>query len=291
MLFSRRSAAAAAAAALAICTKTVLAQDAPMTGSYYVDAPTGINFSAWSTPGGSDGNGAFAFGYVLPDTALQNDTNEYIGLLQCQTINTTLTGWCGIAHGGHMPSDLLLMAWPYQGHVYTSFRYVTDYFMPLQFGGPNGTNGTSAAFPAPRLTVIRSTANATGYEIVYRCQNCFSWQQGTYNETVHTATGDPDNVLVLGFAQAAKGPLNPACPGNDLTFGFHDNGYGQWGAPVQNATRAAYAAWAKLATQAPNAGANLTAANCAVPAPPKTTATAAPSSVLTAARRAVISLA
>lgn len=196
--------------------------------------------------------------------------------------NASFTGWCGIAHGGHMTSDLLLMAWPYQGNVFTSFRWVADYFMPGQFGGPNGTNGTTAAFPSPVLTVISSAANATFYEVIYRCQNCFSWQQGTYNETVHTALqpGDTESVLVLGYAQATKGPTNPACPGDSLNFGFHDNGYAQWGAPLSNATRASYASWTKLATKMPNAGANTTSASCQA-APP-----AAPSST-SAARRAV----
>ncbi|KAL1897579.1 hypothetical protein Sste5346_003884 [Sporothrix stenoceras] len=263
MVFSRKSAMLAALATAAV------AQDFTLSPSTFVDAPTGINFSTWSTPG-INGTGAFSFGFVLPEDALQKDATEYIGRLQCQSTNASVTGWCGIAHGGHMPSDLLLMAWPYQGHVYTSFRWVEDYFLPGQFGGDSGTNGTSAAFPAPILTILNSTVTPSNYEVVYRCQNCFAWQQGTYNETVHTALapGDAESVLVLGYAQATKGPTNPACPGNSLNFGFHDNGYAQWGAPVNNATRASYAAWTKLATQAPNAGANATSASCQAKAVP-----------------------
>ena len=163
-----------------------------------------------------------------------------------------------------MTSDLLLMAWPYQNHVFTSFRWATDYFMPGQFGGDNGTSGTTAAFPAPRLTMISTKTNASAYEAIYRCQNCFAWQQGAYNETVHTA-GEANSALVLGYAQAAKGPTNPGCPGDRLDFGFHDSGYSQWSAPVRNATSASYGNWTGLATQTPNAGANRTAANCRGP--------------------------
>lgn len=160
-----------------------------------------------------------------------------------------------------MTSDLLLMAWPYHGYVYTSFRWAADYFKPVQFGGQNGTNGTTAAFPAPKLSVISIKTAQSSYELIYRCQNCLSWQQGTYNETIHTA-GAANSVLVLGYAQAAKGPINPSCPGARLDFGFHDNGYAQWGAPVQNATNAYYQKWARLATQTPNAGASNTTASC-----------------------------
>lgn len=175
-----------------------------------------------------------------------------------------MTGWCGIAHGGQMPKDLLLMAWPYKGHVYTSFRWAENYFRPGQYGGDSGTNGTSAAFPPPVLTVISSSVNDTSYEILYRCQNCFAWQQGAFNQTVSTTQG----VLVLGYAQALKGPTNPQCPNNALLFGFHDAGYTQWGAPLVNATSSSYAAWTKLATHAANAGADLTSAVCSKPAPP-----------------------
>ncbi|CAK7218206.1 hypothetical protein SEUCBS140593_003468 [Sporothrix eucalyptigena] len=273
MIFSRKSVIAAA---------MPVAQDFELFPSTYTDAKSGINFTTWATPG-VNGTGAFSFGFVLPPDALQKDATEYIGRLQCQSTNASMTGWCGIAHGGHMPSDLLLMAWPYKGNVYTSFRWVTDYFKPGQFGGDSGTNGTSATFPAPVLTVISSSVNATNYEILYRCQNCFAWQQGSYNESVHTALqpGDAESVLVLGYAQAAKGPTNPACTGNALNFGFHDNGYAQWGAPANNATRTNYAAWTKLATQAPNPGANATSASCQVKSAPSAAPSAPP------ARRAV----
>ncbi|CAK7224982.1 hypothetical protein SCUCBS95973_005705 [Sporothrix curviconia] len=272
------------------------AQDLTLSLSIYTDAKTGINFTNWGTPG-ANGAGAFNFGFVLPPDALQKDATEYIGRLQCQSSNASTTGWCGIAHGGHMPSDLLLMVWPYNGHVYTSFRFVGDYFKPSLFGGETGSNGTSAAFPAPVLSVIstavstaaNTTANASSsfYEIIYRCQNCWSWQQGSYNESVHTALqpGDAESVLVLGWAQATKGPTNPACTGNGLNFGFHDSGYGQWGASLSNATRTGYEAWTKLATQVPNlGGSNDTAASCQAKAAPS----AAPSAVPTAAARRTV---
>ncbi|CAK7212258.1 hypothetical protein SBRCBS47491_001402 [Sporothrix bragantina] len=261
---------------------TAFAQDLTLSPSTYVDAKTGIDFTNWGTPG-ENGTGAFNFGFVLPADALQKDATEYIGRLQCQSTNASMTGWCGIAHGGHMPSDLLLMAWPYKNNVYTSFRFVGDYFKPDLFGGETGTNGTSAAFPAPQLSVISTSVNATNYEVIYRCQNCWAWQQGSYNESVHTSLqpGDAESVFVLGWAQATKGPTNPACTGNGLNFGFHDAGYGQWGAPLSNATRTNYTTWTKLATQAPNPGAsNDTAASCQAKAAPSAAPTAA-------ARRAV----
>jgi len=135
-----------------------------------------------------------------------------------------------------MPNDLLLMAWPYQSQVLTSFRFVGDYFLPPPYSG------------SASLTQIRSSVNATGFEVLYRCQGCFSWSSADYNETAPTATGDP---LVFGYAIAAEAPKNAGCP-DKIEFGFHQQGYGEWGIPVENATQASYSKWTSLATKSVN---------------------------------------
>lgn len=131
-----------------------------------------------------------------------------------------------------MTNDLLLMAWPYKGKIQTSFRWVGDYFMPGLYQG----NAS--------LAQISSSVNATGFELIYRCQNCFSWDQGGESESVSTAGG----ATMFGFAQALQGPANPGCA-QQLSFQFHDNGYGQWLAELGNATSASYSKWAALASQ------------------------------------------
>jgi cellobiose dehydrogenase (acceptor) len=133
-----------------------------------------------------------------------------------------------------MVYSLLLMAWPYQGQVLTSFRFITDYFMPDVYGG----NAT--------LTQISSWVNSTGYEVTYRCQNCMSWDQDGNSGAVQTSQAN--DVLVLGRAQAADGPTSASCP-HEIAFGFHNNGYGEWGAGLENITSPSYSAWAALATQ------------------------------------------
>lgn len=75
MIFSQKSAIVAALATAAV------AQDLPpLSPSTFTDQATGINFSTWATPG-VDGQGAFSFGFVLPEDALKKDATEYIGRL------------------------------------------------------------------------------------------------------------------------------------------------------------------------------------------------------------------
>jgi cellobiose dehydrogenase (acceptor) len=133
-----------------------------------------------------------------------------------------------------MTQALLLVAWQFNGTVYTSFRYTTGYTMPVKYTGD------------AKLTQISATVTDTTFEVLYRCQNCFSWSQDGNEGSVSTTEG----FLVLGRASAKSGLENPTCP-DTATFGFHDNGFGQWGAQLEGVPQASYATWAALATKTP----------------------------------------
>jgi len=150
---------------------------------------------------------------------------------------TTGGGWCGISHGlsGQMTNSLLLIAWPEGDQVHTSLRSVTAWMLPPVYTG----NAT--------VTQIWSSVNETQYEVIFRCQNCFTWQGG---EEVETKVSTKAGQIVLGRAQGVDAPQAPKCP-SKLLFGFHDHGYGQYGANLENATHTSYSAWAARATQSP----------------------------------------
>lgn len=146
-----------------------------------------------------------------------------------------------------MTQALLLVAWPFGDQVLTSFRYTAGYQFPAVYAG----NAT--------LTTISSSVTDTGYEIIYRCQNCFSWDASGAVASVSTSQG----LLVMGRAQGSKAVTNPGCP-DKISFGFHDNGYAQWGADLTGLAQSSYAKWAALPTK-------MVTTNCAA-----TTTTAAP---------------
>ncbi|KAI0143967.1 hypothetical protein F4776DRAFT_447625 [Hypoxylon sp. NC0597] len=207
---------ATAVIAAATTFRTCLAQDA----TPYTDPDTGIEFGTW-TQGGQ------TIGLALPEDALTKDATEYIGILQCST------GWCGISHGesGQMTQALLLVAWPYKDQVLTSFRFATGYNLPGVYTG----NAT--------LTQISSKVTDTGFELIYRCQNCFSWDQDGTSGHVETSGG----LLVLGRASANTIPSHPECPA-EISFVQHES-FGQFGAPLDGLGKAKYADWAALATK------------------------------------------
>lgn len=161
-------------------------------------------------------------------------------LQRCSITNGTSPAWCGLSHGqaGQMTQALLLMAWAKEGNVYTSFRYTSGYDVPGLYTG----NAT--------LTQISATVNATQFELVYRCQGCFSWNQGGNRGSVSTANSEA--FLVLGRAAAKAGLENPSCPDRAVPS-FHDNGFGQYGASLEGVPSESYASYAALATKAPPA--------------------------------------
>lgn len=131
-----------------------------------------------------------------------------------------------------MTQALLLVAWPFGDQVLTSFRYTAGYQFPPVYTGD------------AKLTQISSSVNDTTFEVIYRCQNCFTWNAGGANVSVSTS----QKSLMFGRAAASKAPTNPGCP-DKITFGFHDNGYAQFGADLSNAAQASYSTWAALATK------------------------------------------
>lgn len=145
-----------------------------------------------------------------------------------------------------MTQALLLMAWPYESQILTSFRYASGYEAPGVYSGD------------ATLTTLASSVNDTAFELVYLCKNCFTWDQGGATGSVSTSGG----FAVLGRAAANEAPGNPGCP-NDITIPYHSRAFGQYGAPFSSATAASYDAYAALPTVA-----TTTAADCAgAPAP------------------------
>ncbi|KAI1437222.1 fungal cellulose binding domain-containing protein [Xylaria sp. CBS 124048] len=204
----------------------------------YTDSETGITFDTWivpdtaANPTGVSTWGGMTIGIALPEDGLTNDATEFIGYLLCPSNSTTLTGWCGISMGGPMTNSLLLMAYPYEDEVLTSFRYATGYVEPDLYTGD------------AQLTQISSTVNDTYYSVIFRCQNCFTWDQDGASGSQPTSAG----FLLLGWCNSFTPPTNPSCP-TDITLVQHDNGQAIFGAELDsNIANPSYTDWVSMAT-------------------------------------------
>ncbi|KAL1957005.1 hypothetical protein VTO42DRAFT_6494 [Malbranchea cinnamomea] len=190
----------------------------------YTDPTTGITFSTWSVSD-SQTNGGFMWGWALPPDAETVDATEYIGIIVGAINNGG--GYAGVSHGGGMPSALLLAVWPNEDDVVTSFRFASGYVDPELYAGD------------ATLTPFLKSVNETHYTIIYRCENCWSWDHNGVTGSRSTTEG----VMVLGWAQAYESPSDPADP--DSTVVQHDT-QGMFGAPVASAVSEQYSEWANL---------------------------------------------
>jgi len=135
---------------------------------------------------------------------------------------------------GPMTNSLLLMAWPSGDKVLTAFRWATGYDAPGAYQGNT------------KLTQISSTINSTHYSMLFRCENCLAWTEGS---TVHKTTSS-SGVLVLGWTQSTTSPLNGQCAADLSVAVQHDNGEGIFGAQLNAfGVNAQYGTWAALATK------------------------------------------
>ncbi|KAE8166897.1 hypothetical protein BDV40DRAFT_295928 [Aspergillus tamarii] len=171
----------------------------------YNDPGTGITFDTWNVPSSSKAGG-LTFGVALPNNALESDATDFIGYLRCTaTDESAAKGWCGIALGGSMTDALLFVAYPDGDAVRNSLRFTSEYAMPGVYGG----NAT--------VKPISSTANSTGFSLIFHCQDCLHWSQGETTGSASTSSG----LLDLGYAQSVKAPTNPSCAA-DLKLARHD---------------------------------------------------------------------
>jgi cellobiose dehydrogenase (acceptor) len=131
-----------------------------------------------------------------------------------------------------MTRTLLLMAYPNNGNILTQFMYAAGYDMPAKYTGN------------AKLTQISSTIASDSYTLIFRCQNCFQWNQNGDTGSVSTSSG----LLVLGWAHAYSSPTNPACP-DTISLVQHDY-QSIFGAPLDsNVANPSYSSWAALATK------------------------------------------
>jgi cellobiose dehydrogenase (acceptor) len=134
-----------------------------------------------------------------------------------------------------MTNALLLTAWPHEDQILTSFRFATGYVFPDVYTGD------------AVLTQISTNINATHFTLIFRCQNCFSWDHEGATGSVSTSAG----ALVFGWCSAFPSPENPECP-DEIVVQQHTNGEGIFRAVLdENAANPSYTSWANLATVTP----------------------------------------
>ncbi|KAH7070047.1 choline dehydrogenase [Paraphoma chrysanthemicola] len=206
------------------------------TSAPYTDAKTGITFNGYQHASG------FTFGIALPE----NPTTDFIAQIQAPITNGG--GWAGFSLGQSMTGNLLVVAYPNDGEIVSSFRQATGYTNPAV------TTGDFSMSPIPEGTFVNDTA----FSYTFLCSNCISTDVST-----GLVLYESPAVNVMGWAFSDDALTDSSSPSAALNY--HNGGFGAFGMPMENAKSADYATWAALAT----AGSG----NSTTPTPPTTPGT------------------
>lgn len=212
-------------------------QAVAQTSSPYTDAKTGIDFSGYT-----DAKTGYTFGIALPETP----TTDFIAQIQAPITNGG--GWAGFSMGQSMTGNLLVVAWPNEGEVVSSFRKATGYTNPAV------STGDFTMSPIPDGTYVNDTA----FSYTFLCKNCIS-------DSV--ATGlviyDAPSTNVVGWAMSSDPLTDPATASSTLTY--HSAGFGAFGLPMSNATSADFETWAAMAVEGSTGSGNTGSGNTTTP--------------------------
>ncbi|KAF3048690.1 hypothetical protein E8E11_006286 [Didymella keratinophila] len=204
-----------------LSTALFAAQAVAQTSAPYTDAKTGIDFRGYT-----NALTGFTFGIALPE----NPTTDFIAQIQAPITNGG--GWAGFSMGQSMTGNPLIVAWPNDGEVVSSFRKATGYTNPAV------AKGNFTMMPIPDGTYVNDTA----FSYTFLCKNCISDD---------VASGlviyDSASTNIVGWAMSDDPLTDPATAGSTLTY--HSAGFGAFGLPMSNATSAKYDTWAAMAVE------------------------------------------
>ncbi|KAF2123535.1 carbohydrate-binding module family 1 protein [Dothidotthia symphoricarpi CBS 119687] len=198
---------------------------AAQTSSVYTDEKTNITFNGLRHTSG------YTLGFALPE----NPTTDFIAQIQAPITNGA--GWAGFSMGQSMAGNLLVVAWPNEGEIVSSFREATGYTNPAV------TTGDFKMTPIPEGTYVNDTA----FSYTFLCSNCIS-DDVTKGLVIYEA---PSNNIV-GWAYSADALTDSTSA--SATLNYHSGGFGAFGCPMANATSADYETWAALAVAGSDSG-------------------------------------
>lgn len=104
-----------------------------------------------------------------------------------------------------------------------------------------------------KVTPIYSKVNSTYYTFIYRCQNCFIFDDPS-QPSFNTSTSQ--GTFEQGWAQSTVFPTDKTNP--DSSVIQHDNGMGEFQIVVSKAANSAYSKWATISPTSSSSSASTT---------------------------------
>jgi len=168
----------------------------------YQDPDTKLSFYQTYQPYKLDGGKGITFRIAIPD---DQSSTSYDTVVQLVVPNEI--GWTGIAWGGAMPGNPLLVVFRNSNNqgVLASSRWANTYTAPSTY-----TGATYAVFKSG------TKINGTHWQVTAKCTGCTSWRGMTGSNNFIKPKGDHR----FGWVYSFQKPSNPSSA--SASIGIHD---------------------------------------------------------------------
>ncbi|KXX81408.1 Cellobiose dehydrogenase [Madurella mycetomatis] len=175
---------------------------AALNEGVYRDPDTGLTFYQSYQPYTLDSGRGITFRAAIPDAAQYSTFDAVI-----QLIIPTEVGWAGVAWGGSMSQNPLLVVWRSSNNqdAVASSRWSNSHTTPTPYTGAT-------------YTVYRTgtKSNSTHWQVTIKCTGCSSWR----NLSGAARYINPRGNNRLGWAYSRTRPSNPSSTSSSISI--HD---------------------------------------------------------------------
>lgn len=194
----------------------------------YKDAETGFTFSQYSAAYSLAGK-YITYRIAVPSNATSAEVYDTVVQVVCPND----VGWLGLAWGGSMLNNPLLVAWSSNGKPIVSSRFTqyvesqvdhTSLESPLLLTtGPHRNRNMPQTYSGTQYQIFKTgtKSNSTHWQFTAKCNGCTTYRLSSGS----TKVLNPKGSNHLAFAYAASKPANPSS--NSSSFQVHDV-YNYW---------------------------------------------------------------
>ncbi|KAF2275956.1 CBD9-like protein [Westerdykella ornata] len=171
-----------------------------LVGSVVFDSETGFTFSEFKVAYSLTAN--IAFRVAVPAAAQSGQPYDVV----YQVVVPNQVGWAGIAFGGSMTYNPLLVGWANGQQTQTSTRWATAHSQPTIYNQATLQKLTTG-----------NRVNGTHWQFTGKCTGCTSWANRSGGKTTLNPKGTNRLALVISNSK----PQQPSNPSSNLVM--HEN--------------------------------------------------------------------
>ncbi|KAL7620091.1 hypothetical protein AAE478_010641 [Parahypoxylon ruwenzoriense] len=193
--------------------RAIITTASEASADVFRDPDTGFTFSQYNAPI-TTGSSYITFRVAIPSPATSGQAYDAV----LQVVAPISAGWVGLAWGGSMTNNPLVIGWPNGGSAVASARRATSHIAPQMYTGAT-----------LQLLSKGTKSNSTHWQFTVKCTGCTSFTTSGSN----TKSLNPSGNNRLAFAYSKIKPSQPASSSSPINvhelFSYWDHDFSSAG--------------------------------------------------------------